>query len=178
MNFLDYIDEERAEAYRLFAYLFMNIPHIEHIEQFESFGQLDIKDTYEEICEDFIHLFINENLPNYEAYYKAELYKDIPINRSLDDVQHFYWTAGVAIDEEIDLPPDHISMELIFMSYLIEQNLKDLQIEFARRLCEWVPLFCDALYKKANTDFYKEVAYSLKEFVLSECEDGSEGRGY
>lgn len=104
MNFLDYIDEERAEAYRLFAYLFMNIPHIEHIEQFEEFAQVEIKDTYEEICEDFIHLFINDNLPNYEAYYKAELYKDIPINRSLDDVQHFYWTAGVAIDEEIDLP--------------------------------------------------------------------------
>ncbi|MEN2994022.1 MAG: molecular chaperone TorD family protein [Thermodesulfovibrio sp.] len=174
MSFLDYIDEERAEAYRLFAYLFMNIPHIEHIEQFEVFAQIKVKDTYEEICEDFINLFTNGILPNYEAYYKAEIYKDSPINHYLDDVQHFYWTAGVAIDEEIDLPPDHISMELLFMSYLIEQNLKDLQIEFAKRLCEWIPLFCDALYEKAYTDFYKEVAYSLKEFVLSECEGDSE----
>jgi TorA maturation chaperone TorD len=61
-------------------------------------------------------------------------------------------------------------MELIFMSYLIEKKLKDLQIDFLRRLCEWIPLFCDTLYEKAKTDFYKEVATSLKEFVLSECE--------
>jgi len=56
------------------------------------------------------------------------------------------------------------------MSYLINQNLKELQIDFLRRICEWIPLFCDSTICKAETDFYKEVAYSLKEFVLSECE--------
>ncbi|HQA03321.1 MAG TPA: molecular chaperone TorD family protein [Thermodesulfovibrio thiophilus] len=171
MNYFDPTEqEERAEIYRLFAYLLMNIPDIEHIEEFEDYAQVEVRDTYEEISNDFIALFIDNNLPNYEAYYKGELYKDIPINLHLNDVQHFYWAAGVAIDEEFDLPPDHISMELLFMSYLINQNLKELQIDFLRRICEWIPLFCDALYAKAETDFYKEVAYSLKEFVLSECE--------
>ncbi|MCS7215687.1 MAG: molecular chaperone TorD family protein [Thermodesulfovibrio sp.] len=174
MNFLDHIDEERVETYRLFANLFIHIPSIEEVEKFAVFAKVEIKDTYEDICDDFINLFINENLPNYETYYKAEIYKDNPIDHSLDHVQHFYWTVGVAIDEEIDLPPDHISMELLFMSYLIEQNLIELQIEFIKRLCDWIPLFCDALYEKSNTDFYKEVAYSLKEFVLSECEDFGE----
>lgn len=174
MNYLDPSDQERAEAYRLFAYLFMNIPQIELIEEFEDFAGVSINDTYEEICDDFIALFTEGAVPNYEGYYIAELYKEVPINLNLQDVQHFYWAAGVAIDEEFDLPPDHISMELLFMSYLIEQNLRDLQIEFLRRLCEWIPLFCDVLYEKANTDFYKEVAYSLKEFVLSECEGSSE----
>jgi TorA maturation chaperone TorD len=170
MNFFDSEDLERAEVYRLFAYLFMEIPQIEYIEEFENFAGISINDTYEEICDDYIALFIDGEVPNYEEYYLAEIYKNIPINFELRNVQHFYWTAGVAIDEEIDLPPDHISMELIFMSYLIEKKLKDLQIDFLRRLCEWIPLFCDTLYEKAKTDFYKEVATSLKEFVLSECE--------
>lgn len=174
MNFLEPEEQERVEAYRLFAYLFMNIPQIEHIEDFETFSGVQIKDTYEEICEDYIALFVEGAVPNYEGYYLRELYKGLPVDFDLRDVQHFYWTAGVAVDEEFDLPADHISMELLFMSYLIEQNLRDLQIEFLRRLCEWIPLFCDTLYEKANTDFYKEVAYSLKEFVLSECEGNSE----
>ncbi|GAB5047298.1 TorD/DmsD family molecular chaperone [Thermodesulfovibrio sp. TK110] len=174
MNFLDPVDQERAETYRLFAYLFMNIPQFEHIEEFKDFAEISINDTYEEICNDYIAMFVEGAVPNYERYYLTELYKDVPLSLELKDVQHFYWTAGVAIDEEVDLPHDHISMELLFMSYLIEQNLKDLQIEFLRRLCEWIPLFCDSLYEKANTAFYKEVATSLKEFVLSECEDSSE----
>ncbi|MGB9710337.1 MAG: TorD/DmsD family molecular chaperone [Thermodesulfovibrio sp.] len=170
MNFLSLEDQERAETYRLFAYLFMHIPQIEHIEEFEEFAEIKINDTYEEICNDYIALFVEAAVANYEGYYLEELYKDNPVNFEFKDVQHFYWNAGVAIDEEIDLPADHISMELLFMSYLIEQNLKDLQIEFLKRLCEWIPLFCDALYEKAKTEFYKEVATSLKEFVLSECE--------
>ncbi|MCX7987951.1 MAG: molecular chaperone TorD family protein [Thermodesulfovibrio sp.] len=171
MTFLNPLEqEERAEIYRLFAYIFMNIPDVELIEEFESFAGITITDSYEEICNDFINLFNEDKLPNYESYYRGILYKDIPIDFSLSDVQHFYWTAGVAIDEEFDLPADHISMELLFMSYLIEQNLKDLQIEFLRRLYEWIPLFCDNLYKASKTDFFKEVATSLKEFILSECE--------
>lgn len=171
MNFLDPLEQqERAEAYRLFAYLFMNIPEFELIEEFEDFAGISINDSYEEICDDFIYLFNDAQVPNYEGYYRELLYKDIPIDFSLLHVQHFYWNAGVAIDEEFDLPSDHISMELLFMSYLIEQNHLDLQIEFLRRICEWIPMFCDNLYEKAKTDFYKEVATSLKEFVLSECE--------
>ncbi|MCS7202937.1 MAG: molecular chaperone TorD family protein [Thermodesulfovibrio sp.] len=172
MIFFDPLEqEERAQTYRLFAYLFLDIPDTDLIQEFENYSETEIKDTYEEICDDFIFLFTEGNVPNYEAFYRQELYSGIPINFYLDDIQHFYWTAGVAVDEEFDLPPDHISMELIFMSYLIQQRLIELQIEFLKRLCEWLPLFCDTLYEKAKTDFYKEVAYSLKEFVLSECED-------
>lgn len=162
--------QERAEVYRIFAYLLINIPQIELIEEFETFSGVEIKDRYEEICNDFINLFTEGKVPNYEAYYREILHEDAPINFHLNDIQHFYWNAGVAIDEEFDLPPDHVSMELLFMSYLIDQNLTDLEINLLRRLCEWIPLFCDTLYEKAETDFYKEVAYSLKEFVLSECE--------
>lgn len=171
MNFSDPLEQqERSATYRLFAYLFMNIPEFELIEEFENFAGISINDNYEEICEDFINLFNEGQVPNYEDYYRELLYKDVPINHSLLNVQHFYWNAGIDIDEEFDLPPDHISMELLFMSYLIERNLIDLQIDFLRRLHSWIPLFCDTLYDKAKTDFYKEVATSLKEFVLSECE--------
>ncbi|GAB6182484.1 TorD/DmsD family molecular chaperone [Thermodesulfovibrio hydrogeniphilus] len=174
MNFLDPLEqEERAEIYRFFGYLFMDVPDIEMIEDFQTLTGITINDTYEEICDDYVNLFTEGQVPNYEEFYRSQKYADIPIDLSLNDVQHFYWTAGVAIDEEFDLAPDHVSMELIFMSYLIEQNLQDLQIEFLKRLCDWIPMFCETLYEKAQTDFYKEVASFLKEFVLSEC--GVEG---
>jgi len=163
-------NEEKVLIFRLFANLFMNIPDIEVVEDFERYSGLEISETYEEICNDFIYLFIEENLPNYESYYREILSMDIPVKREFEDVSHFYWTAGIAVDEEVDLPPDHISMELLFMGYIIEQNLAELQVEFLKRICQWIPLFCDELYERAKTDFYKEVATSLKEFVLSECE--------
>ncbi len=161
--------EQRAHTYRMFAYLFTDVPDEDLIEEFEDFAGITVADTYEEICDDFINLFSEASLPNYEGYYREQIYRDIPIDLSLNDVQHFYWSAGITLEEEFDLPPDHISIELLFMSYLIEENLIDLQIDFLRRLSEWIPLFCDYLYEKANTDFYKEVATALKEFVLSEC---------
>lgn len=171
MNFFDSLEQqERAEIYRLFGLLFLNIPEVETIEEFEKFIGISISDSYEDICDDFISLFHEGKVPNYEGYYRELLYREIPIELDLLHVQHFYWAAGVAIEEEFDLPPDHVSMELIFMSYIVEQNLIELQIEFLKRLREWIPLFCDNLYEKAKTDFYKEVATSLKDFVLSESE--------
>ncbi len=171
MSLFDPLEQqERAETYRLFGLLFLNIPEFQLIEEFENFIGFSIADSYEDICEDFINLFNEGQVPNYESYYRELIYKEIPIAVDLLHVQHFYWAAGVAIEEEFDLPPDHVSMELIFMSYLVEQNLLELQIEFLKRLREWLPLFCDNVYEKAKTDFYKEVATSLKEFVLSESE--------
>lgn len=171
MSFLDpQYQQERVKIYRLFGYLFMNIPEMDIIEEFEVFAGIPINDSYEEICDDFIRLFIEGELQNYEGFYREILYKELPIEPSLSDVKHFYWTAGIDIEEEFDLSADHISMELIFMSCLIERNLKELEIEFLKRLCEWIPLFCDNLYEKAGTDFFKEVATSLQEFISSECE--------
>lgn len=170
MSLLESEDQERVELYRLFAFLFMNIPDRELIEEFEQILGTELNETYEDICNDYIELFSDGKVPNYESYYREILYKDIPLNLELDDVQHFYWSVGVAIDEEFDLPPDHISMELLFMGYLIEQGLKDQEIEFLRRLYEWIPLFCDTLYENAKTDFHKEVALALKDFIISEVE--------
>lgn len=167
MNHLDN-QENKVATYRVVASLFMTIPDIEIIKDFEIISNISIHDTYEEICDDYIELFIEGKVPNCEGYYRDIIYENAPFHIDLNDVQRFYWSAGVAMDEEFDLSPDHISMELFFMSHLIEQNLRDLQIEFLRRLYKWVPLFCDNLYEKANTDFYKEVATFLKEFILAE----------
>lgn len=170
MSFLEPEEQERVELYRLFAFLLMNIPDIDLIEDFSQIFEFDLDESYEEISNDYIELFIDGKVPNYEGYYREIINSEIPINFELYDVQHFYWSVGVAVDEEFDLPPDHVSMELLFMEYLIEQGLKDEEIEFIRRLYEWIPLFCDTLYENAKTDFYKEVALALKDFIISEVE--------
>jgi TorA maturation chaperone TorD len=79
------------------------------------------------------------------------------------------------IDEEISIIPDHISAELLFMSYLIENGLTEHRIKFLREhLFRWVPEYCDEIQRHANSAFYKEVANILKEFILSDYELMSE----
>lgn len=170
MTLLEPQDQERVELYRLFASLLINIPDWELIQEFEQSFDIKLNETYEDICNDFIELFFEGKVPNYEGYYRELLQSGLPIRFEFDDVQHFYWSSGVTFDEELDLPPDHVSMELLFMGYLIEQGMRDQEIEFMRRLYEWIPLFCDNLYGKAETDFFREVALALKDFIISEVE--------
>lgn len=79
------------------------------------------------------------------------------------------------MDEDISLIPDHISAELFFMSYLVENGLSGLQQRFLEdHLSKWIPEYCGEVQKHAGTNFYKEIANILKEFILSEHELMSE----
>jgi TorA maturation chaperone TorD len=85
------------------------------------------------------------------------------------ELQAFYSSAGLIIDEEANLAPDHISTELSFMSYLIENGFAEYEQLFLKNhLTLWVPLFCDDMHEHAQTSFYKDAANLLKEFISSE----------
>ena len=42
---------------------------------------------------------------------------------------------------------------------------------FTGHIITWIPAFCNALYKSANTSFYRELAGALKRFLLSGVTD-------
>jgi TorA maturation chaperone TorD len=172
-------DIERAELYRFFAGLFMQEPSDETIMQAKDMFQLEFDDTFQEIRIEYNHLFSIpnghlipcESLYNYPVGEKQKLW-----GAAAERVEAFYSSAGLMIDVETNLMPDHISAEFLFMSYLIDNRLNRLQSRFLKEhIGVWVPGYCDMLKDHASTGFYKEIADVLKEFVLFEIEGFESG---
>lgn len=83
----------------------------------------------------------------------------------------FYVKAGLEIDEDVELPPDHLYLELLFFSHLVETGQVDLQKTFlGEHLMKWVPDYCDELNRTARTAFYRSIALLVKEFLAAEYE--------
>ena len=118
------------------------------------------------------HLLPCESLYNYPLWDVSRLW-----GKATEEIQKCYRSAGLMIDEEIDLIPDHLSIELLFMSHLIENRFTEHQKSFLKEhLRVWVPEYCDEIQEHAQTTFYKEIAALLKEFISIECEEfGIEG---
>ena len=84
----------------------------------------------------------------------------------------FYAGAELAIEDESGLPPDHISLEFLFMSYLIDIGRIDLQGSFLEEhLMNWAPYYCEEVKGEAKTLFYREVAGITVDFLDSEYEN-------
>ena len=83
-----------------------------------------------------------------------------------ESVTGAYYGAGLTFEEEYELVPDHISLEFLFMSYLIDINNRELQGKFLEEhIANWVPYFCDEVSKQAKTLFYREIAGITKDFI-------------
>ncbi len=171
-------DIERAELYRLFAGLFIDEPSDEMLMQLKEVFQMKFADSPQEIRIDFAHIFLSPggHLLPYESFYNYPLGEKPGLwGKATEEVQLFYSSAGIMMDEDISLIPDHISAELFFMSYLVENGLSGLQQRFLEdHLSKWIPEYCGEVQKHAGTNFYKEIANILKEFILSEHELMSE----
>ena len=175
MEFFDDTNIERAALYRLFSSLFTKEPGEETLLTIQEMFQMRFDETPSEIGADFFRLFQDRagSLRPYESLYNYP-FGDKPRTWGTvtEKIQERYHAAGVMIDEETGLIPDHISAELSFMSYLIENGLADEQEEFLKdHLVVWIPGFCEDLKETAQTTFYREVADLLKEFVLSDQEE-------
>jgi TorA maturation chaperone TorD len=166
---------ERANFYRLFSSLFIQEPADQTLTEIEEIFGLKFHDTSNEIRSDFLYLFSEseghllpfESLYNYPLWDKPRLW-----GKAAEEVQRFYQATGIVIDEETDLIPDHISAELLFMSYLIDNGYLDHQNSFLQNhLFVWIPLYCDEVQRRARTSFYKQIASLLREFIVIECEE-------
>ncbi len=90
-------------------------------------------------------------------------------------VARLYQQAG--LQQTIEGPPDHIALELEFMSYLARQTaqakadgnaekyteFQDIrQVFWTRFLAPWIPPFCKAIRTHAQTGFYRDAAEWLQ----------------
>ncbi|MCL5022675.1 MAG: molecular chaperone TorD family protein [Nitrospirae bacterium] len=165
---------ERAAIYRLFSSLFMNEPDDETLVRIREIFGMEFEDAPEEIRADYAATFLKPDHPPspYESLYHYS-FGDTPRlwGKATAEVQTFYRSAGLMVGEEPDIVPDHLGLELLFMSYLIERGLFRQQREFLDlHLMRWVPEYCDEVRRHAATTFYRELAEIMKEFIASDYE--------
>ncbi len=166
---------ERARLYKLFSSLFIKEPSEEILVQLKEMFSMSFNDTREEASADFRDLFLRPNmhLSPHESLYNYSLDETPKLwGRATGEVQAFYRSAGLMIDEETDLIPDHAAVELLFMSYLVENDLVEQQRAFMEdHLMRWLPDYCEEVEAHARTTFYRELAVVVKEFLLSDLEE-------
>lgn len=172
MAILDEEDIERAELYKLFATLFSQELTDELIYQFKEMFQMSFTEPPQMIRIEFKNLF-SKSLPPHESLYNYPSHETPRLwGKATEEVEAFYNSVGLTIYEEIDLIPDHISAELSFMSYLIENKLvKEQKAFMEKHMLLWIPVYCDELAKHATITFFKEVAFLLKEFIITDYEE-------
>ncbi|MFN3479651.1 MAG: molecular chaperone [Thermodesulfovibrionales bacterium] len=170
---MDEEEIERAELYKLFATLFSREPSDEIIYQFRDMFQMRFTEPPQVIRMEFLSLFSDHQLSPHESLYNYPPH-ELPRlwGKATEEVEAFYNSVGLTIDEEISLIPDHISAELFFMSYLVENKLlKEQKLFMEKHLLQWVPAYCEELEKHASTTFFREVAILLKEFIITDYEE-------
>jgi len=169
MAVYDYSNIERAEAYRFLADFFLKAPEENMLRTIKEDFELESDETAEDIRRDFDRLFSypEGKLPPIESFFLT-----LENTSSADEVAGLYAMAGLTIEAEYELIPDHLYLELLFMSYLIETSKYELQkIFLGEHLLNWVPYYCDELLKEAKTVFYREVAEITRDFLLTESEE-------
>ncbi len=100
-----------------------------------------------------------------------------------DQVLKLYRDEGLDRSDELDVPEDHIALELEFMAYLCQKTHDALmadQVEIAveyltkqkhfleQHLLNWIPAFSADTQQSAHTDFYRAVAKVLGGYLEME----------
>lgn len=162
---------DRAEAYQILSVFFLRAPDEEALQAIRLDFNIDATEESYVIAEDFDRLFSvpHGNLQPFESLYAGMA------DGSYKDVSIFYAETGLMIGEDFEVAPDHLAVELLFMSYLVENNKTDLELKFLEQhLMNWVPDFCDTVTEAAKTEFYRKIAAVIKDFLTTEYEEYTE----
>lgn len=107
--------------------------------------------------------------PPYESIYRENRL----MGESTSEVSRFYSRYQVILPGDWNEPPDYLGIELEFMRFLCASEKEAWEkadsaraIEFLRagveflreHLLQWVPSYCEAMFEKAELDFYRGLA--------------------
>ena len=190
---------ERAEIYRILSQLFFypgddflnNLPDIENtiidilekiykshelVKQFseaiEELRNLPPQEIQAEHTRLFINSFPTLPCPPYESAYREMLL----MGDYTEEVSKYYSLYNLEIPEDL---PDHISCELDFMRFLLEEEDESMAKEFFEaHILQWVPDFINDLREESRLKFYKFVADFLADFLEREKEAFNVGENY
>jgi len=158
-------NDQRAEIYELFSQFFLNPPDDETLAILREDFLLESRESLPVIEKEFDRLF---RFPSGRLQPIESLYASHAIT-SYTDIRSVYAVAGLGLDDAYDVAPDHLSLELLFMSYLIENGKTAMEEKFLeQRLMNWVPYYCEEVMKQAQTLFFREIAEIIKDFLIVE----------
>lgn len=138
--------------------------------------------TEEDLAVDYAKLFVGPqelSAPPYGSVYLDGARQ--VMGDSTRDTINIYQDEGLSIDHEFKELPDHITVELEFMSYLIFKETEALgqsDLERAKGFIDkqeiflntflrrWAPLFCERIRKGTENKFYKALADCLSAFIM------------
>ncbi|QED49463.1 TorD/DmsD family molecular chaperone [Cytobacillus dafuensis] len=161
---------------------FKSIISDEHFRLFFSeLSSQKVEEIFEKEKENFLRLFFGPEhipAPPWESVYRTRerLLFGEPTLKMREKLKIF----NLNYEEENKEPEDHISLELEFMSHLIDKSLKSIneenEKEFSRalhyqflllddHLVKWAEPFTEDILSFTTSAFYKGLAQFLREFI-------------
>lgn len=120
----------------------------------------------------------------YESVYMSD--ERLLMRHARDEVLALYRGEGFVRADSLNVPEDHVGIEMEFMARLCDREVKahavgDSQTAQAVRgvervflhdhLMKWVPRLCDDLAARAGTGLYRGLAETTRLFLAFECEE-------
>lgn len=139
----------------------------------------DIDDILTDLGRDRATLVRGMRNDKYRPPYES-LYVKSKANMSVGSLNRFYGDVGYKVSSEAKDSPDQIGVEFAFVQLLAENELEMLRAErneeacqleevyrhfMAQHLGRWASEFAQAMYERAETDFYRGVALLIMEVL-------------
>lgn len=143
----------------------------------ESFLQHLDAETTTTLAVDYAKVFLGAGIAEMTAAYPYESVYTTPgrliMQEARDQVMELYRAKGLGKSASLDLPEDHIALELEFIAYLCQEtkaaigaqnwtaiaaSIAEQQEFLAKHLLNWVPEFSADIQKYAETKFYGALA--------------------
>lgn len=134
-------------------------------------------DPLTDLSVDYARVFLGAGIAGDDAAYPYESVYTSPKRLIMQDARDqavaAYRAKGLALAETLDIPEDHIALELEFMAHLCREAQQALAVQdwlsvstclqeqmdfLEQHLLNWIPAFCADVGKFAGTEFYKAVA--------------------
>ena len=150
----------------------------------ELAGSIHGMDDVESLKVDYAKLFVGPYELLAPPYGSVYLENGKLMGDSTMDVKNWYALEGLEITlREV---PDHIALELEFVYFLISKETEAISnsssenaIHYLEKqkafvethLGQWVSAFADRVKERAETEFYRSLAYATESFVRSDLEN-------
>ncbi len=101
----------------------------------------------------------------YESVYRSN--EAILMREPWLEVKDFYRRSGLVLEKPAPHPEDHVSVELAFMAYLLENNVDvtEQKIFFENHIVQWLPQLFKDLLEHGDAGFFAEMAACSLNFM-------------
>ena len=192
---------ERANLYGLLATIFRSQPDGDLLARLrgadfltllsesgldigDDFPRKPLRELHEQLAEEYTRLFCGpgKHISPYESV-QSKRGSGTLWGKETVLVKRFIETAGFDYEDDFDGIPDHVAIELEFLSRLAETesrywrsgdltgagNALEWQMDFiGRHAGKWIPGFCRKVIEKTETPFYRIFADLLRRFLAGE----------